>query len=193
MAVVSAMANGTVPMCLLGSLLIYKEKLTALQIAGSLICLLGILTMSLPMVFLDNNSKTEDLQLKERSDNALKMMLIDSTISMLLLSARMNMAKYCTRILSSLTFLKYNLLADFVCALFVILLSVFGVINIPASSYLDKETLQTGFEAGASGVMAELFVVLALNEGPTGPVSAIISINAVLVSIVIWIRTGISL
>ena len=42
-------------------------------------------------------------------------------------------------------------------------------------------------------MIAELFVVLALNEGPTGPVSAIISFNAVLVSIVIWIKTGIAL
>ena len=140
MAVVIAITNGTVPMCLLGSFLIYKEKMTILQVVGSLICLAGILTMSLPLAFMPNN-KTDDFEVNENSSKALKLMLIDSAIAMLMLSARMNMAKYCTRILSSLTFLKYNLLADFICALFVVLLSVFGVINIPFSSYIDKDTL----------------------------------------------------
>ena len=189
MAVVTAMANGTVPMCLLGSLLIYKEKLTKLQIAGSLICLVGILTLSLPTVFM----KKDTSQLSEGSDKALKIMLINSAIAMLGLSARMNMAKYCTRILSSLTFLKYNFIGDFCCACFIIILSYFGVIRVPITSFLEWQTIKTGLEAGASGVIAELFVVLALNEGPTGPVSAIISFNAVLVSIVIWIKTGIAL
>ena len=68
MAVVTAMANGTVPMCLLGSLLIYKEKLTVLQITGSLICLLGILTLSLPTVFIHNSSK-DTSQVSEEGSN----------------------------------------------------------------------------------------------------------------------------
>ena len=140
MAVVVAITNGTVPMCLLGSFLIYKDKMTILQVVGSLICLAGILTMSLPLAFMPS-SKTDDFDVNENSSKALKLMLIDSALAMLMLSARMNMAKYCTRILSSLTFLKYNLLADFICALFVVLLSVFGVINIPFSSYIDKDTL----------------------------------------------------
>ena len=36
-------------------------------------------------------------------------------------------------------------------------------------------------------------MILALNEGPTGPVSAIISFNAVIVSVAIWVITGIAL
>ena len=196
MAVVTAMANGCVPMCLLGSLLIYKEKVTTLQIAGSLICLTGILTMTLPTVFLgkkDTDTTTTSDDVSVSSEKALKTMVINSAIAMLLLSVRMNMAKYCTRILSSLSFLKYNCLADSICALFVVILSAFGVIRVPLSTYLDIETMKIGLSAGASGVIAELFVVLALNEGPTGPVSAIVSFNAVLVSILVWILTGIPL
>ena len=133
MAVVTAMANGTVPMCLLGSLLIYKEALTMLQIVGSIIVLCGILTLSLPTVFM----KKDTAEITEGSDQALKMMLINSAIAMLLLSARMNMAKYCTRILSSLTFLKYNFVGDFTCAIFIIILSYFGVIRVPINSFLE--------------------------------------------------------
>ena len=51
LSVVTTMSNWTVPMCLLGGFHIYKEKLTKFQVAGSLICFAGILTMSLSKVF----------------------------------------------------------------------------------------------------------------------------------------------
>lgn len=61
------------------------------------------------------------------------------------------------------------------------------------SAYSDGVTLATGLPSGAFFVLAEIFVCKALNEGPTGPVSAIISFNAVLVSVLIWAITGIAL
>ena len=192
LSVVTTMSNWVVPMCLLGSFLIYKDNLTRFQIAGSLICFAGILTMSLSKVFSDKR-QIDTLELLESANKALKIMLINSFISMLLLSTRMNMTKYCTRILSCHTFLKYNFLADFICALIVILLSAVSAIQVPMGSYLDIETIRTGLSAGLCGVIAELFVVKALNDGPTGPVSAIISFNSVLGSILICIFTGISL
>lgn len=46
---------------------------------------------------------------------------------------------------------------------------------------------------GAFFLGAEFSVFFALNEGPTGPVSAVISMNVVIVSILTWVITGISL
>ena len=120
-------------------------------------------------------------------------MVIDAFIAMLFLGSRINMAKYCTRILSSLTFLKLNLLMEFVCAAFITTMSALGVIKIPLYLYIDYETLRMGLPAGAFFVLAELFVVLALNEGPTGPCSAVISFNAVIVSVLTWAISGIAL
>ena len=50
MAVVTAIANGTIPLGLAGSYFIYKERLTCLQVLGSLACLAGILTLSLSVL-----------------------------------------------------------------------------------------------------------------------------------------------
>ena len=47
MAIVTALTNGTIPLCLFGSYFIYKEKLTAAQFWGSLICLAGIIILAL--------------------------------------------------------------------------------------------------------------------------------------------------
>lgn len=121
------------------------------------------------------------------------MMIIDAFISMALLGVRINMGKYCTNILSSLSYLKVQLIADFACAAFVMLLSALDIIRVPLSAYSDGVTLATGLPSGAFFVLAEIFVCKALNEGPTGPVSAIISFNAVLVSVLIWAITGIAL
>lgn len=120
-------------------------------------------------------------------------MVIDAIISMFMLGARINMAKYCARILSPLTFLKLNLIADFTCAAIVIVLSAIGMIRVPLYLYIDIETLKIGLTSGTAAILAELFVNLALNEGPTGPVSAVISFNVVIVSVLTWAITGISL
>lgn len=50
MAVVSAIANGTIPLGLAGSYFIYKERLTIWQVIGSLSCLTGILILSLSVL-----------------------------------------------------------------------------------------------------------------------------------------------
>lgn len=46
MAIVTALANGTIPICLLGSYFIYKEKLTPYDLSGSLICMTGIIILA---------------------------------------------------------------------------------------------------------------------------------------------------
>lgn len=46
MAIVTALANGTIPICLLGSYFIYKEKLTTLDLTGSLVCMSGIIILA---------------------------------------------------------------------------------------------------------------------------------------------------
>ena len=84
-------------------------------------------------------------------------------------------------------------MTDFGCAAFVILLSALGMIAVPMSGYTDRVTLATGLPAGAFFFLAEVFVCKALNEGPTGPVTAIVSFSAVLVSVLIWVVTGIAL
>jgi len=198
MAVVTAIANGTIPLGLLGSYLIYKEKLTNWQVIGSLACLAGILILSLSVLGKSEEQTTisagqiveVDIQ---SGDKAMRTMVTDAFLSMLMLGIRINMAKYCARILSPLTFLKLNLISDFACAVFVIVMSAIGAIGVPLYLYQETETLRTGLPAGVAFVLAELFVVLALNEGPTGPVSAVISFNAVLVSVLIWAITGIAL
>ena len=47
MAIVTALANATIPLCLLGSYVIYKEELTCPQVSGSLICMAGITVLAL--------------------------------------------------------------------------------------------------------------------------------------------------
>ena len=46
MAIVTALANGTIPICLLGSYFIYKENLTTLDLTGSLVCMSGIIILA---------------------------------------------------------------------------------------------------------------------------------------------------
>ena len=47
MAIVSGISNGNIPLGLLGSFLLYKETLSKRQVSGSLICMIGTLTLSL--------------------------------------------------------------------------------------------------------------------------------------------------
>ena len=145
MAVVTAIANGTIPLGLLGSKFIYKEKLTILQIAGSMGCMAGILILSLSVLrdqdadvisFIPGTSLNQ-----EGNSKAMRIMIIDAFVSMVFLGARINMAKYCTRIVSSLTYLKLQLCSDFCCAMFILMLSAIQVINVPIELYIDKETL----------------------------------------------------
>ena len=129
MAVVTAIANGTIPLGLLGSYCIYKEKLTVWQVAGSLACLAGILILSLSV--LGQEEEQPVISIAEVQSTAMRSMVIDATVSMVMLGTRINMAKYCTRILSPLTFLKLNLVTDFACAALIIVLSALGFIRIP--------------------------------------------------------------
>ena len=50
-----------------------------------------------------------------------------------------------------------------------------------------------GISAGFFECLAEISVVNALDLGPTGPVSAVIAFNVVLVSILTWLITGVGL
>ena len=120
-------------------------------------------------------------------------MVIDAFISMFMLGARINCAKYCCKIISSLNYYKYNMLMDFVCALFIFVMSVIDIIKVPVALYGETYTLRSGVLAGTSCALAELFVTLALNEGPTGPVSAVISFATPIVSVLMWVVHGIAL
>ena len=121
------------------------------------------------------------------------MMISDSFISMIMLGTRVCMAKYCSRIISAWSFVRLNFYVDFGCAVFIIVLSAVGLIDIPVSDYVDVETLKTGLPAGAFFTCAEIFIVMALNEGPTGPVTAVTSMNALIVSVLTWAVKGIAL
>lgn len=125
MAVVTAIANGTIPLGLLGSKFIYKEKLTILQIVGSMGCMAGILILSLSVLRDQDAGVISFIPGLNQDGNskAMRIMIIDAFVSMVFLGARINMAKYCTRIVSSLTYLKLQLCADFCCAMFILMLS----------------------------------------------------------------------
>ena len=122
MAVVAAMSNGTIPLGIFGSYCIYKEKLTILQVSGSLISLAGILTISLSVLGEKSDSGVEVRRTPEQQI-ALRMMIIDGFMAMVMLGTRINCTKYCTRIISAFGFVKLNFLGDCLCAAFVILLS----------------------------------------------------------------------
>ena len=152
---------------------------------------MGILTLTLSVLV----SNTDELSpaAATASNKALKMMIKDSFLAMLFFGTRINIAKYCSRILSPWSFIKLNFYAEGTCAFFVMTLSAFEVINVPFNLYFDPATLALGLPGGVFFVCAEIFVVLALNEGLTGPVSAIISFSVVFVSILTWGITGIAL
>ena len=196
MAVVTAIANGTIPLGLLGSYFIYKERLALWQILGSLCCLTGILILSLSVLGKKETHVGAVLiaaDVAEKEHTALRNMVIDAFIAMFMLGTKINCAKYCTKIISSLSFFKYNMVMDFLCGVFIIIMSAVSIIEIPLSLYVEAETLRSGFLIGTSCALAEIFVTLALNEGPTGPVTAVISFNAPIVSVLIWVIQGIAL
>ena len=196
MAVVSAICNGTIPIGLAVSFLFYKEKLTSLQVIGSLACLAGILTLSLSVLgekegaSLTANPVQADTVEHGDAQKGMQMMIIDSFASMFMVSARISLAKYCSRILSTLTYLKLYLLMDSLCAFFITFLSAIGVINLPLEYFFDADTIRICFTAGCFSAFAELFLARALRDGPTGPISAVISINSVLVSAAAWLIDG---
>ena len=123
----------------------------------------------------------------------MRMMIKDSIIAMLMLGTRICMAKYCSKIISPWTFIKLNLYIEFLCAAFIMILSLMQVVAIPFSTYWESNTMGTGFSGGAFFVCAEICVVMALNEGPTGPVTAVISFNAIIISVITWVAVGIAL
>lgn len=121
-------------------------------------------------------------------------MVIDGFITMLMFSIRVNATKYCTRILSPLSFVKLNFVGDSLCAIFVILISALSIIDVPLSDYFtNKESLVKGLPVGACTVAIEISCIHALDQGPAGPVTAVISTNIVLISILQWLITGIAL
>ena len=103
------------------------------------------------------------------------------------------MAKYCSRVLSAWTFARLNFYAEFLCAVFVMILSSLGTIEVPFYLFYEPSTLIIALPAGCFCSGAEIFVILALNEGQAGPVSAMISFSVVFVSILTWSITGIAL
>ena len=77
-------------------------------------------------------------------------MIIDAFVSMLMLGTRINAAKYCSCIISALSFAKLNFLGDALCAASVMLLSAIGVINLPLHLYFTNvNTMTMGLSAGA--------------------------------------------
>ena len=126
----------------------------------------------------------------EDGSKAMRMMIVDAFASMIMLSIRISLAKYCTRVLSTMTYLKLYLLMDSLCAVFVTILSALNVIELPLYLYVEPETLMICLPAGAFAALAELFVTLALNEGPTGPITAVISFSSVFVSVASWAIDG---
>ena len=121
-------------------------------------------------------------------------MVKDAFIAMIMLGTRINAAKYCSRIISPLSFVKLNFVGDVFCALFILLLSALEIIPVPLNLYFnDREALIKGVPAGFFSAFAEIFCVSALNRGPTGPVSAIISFSVVIVSLLSWTIYGIAL
>ena len=121
------------------------------------------------------------------------MMVKDAFLAMVMFGTRINMAKYCSRVISAWSFVKLNFYSEACCALFVMILSTFGTIEIPFRLFFDPEVLSTALPSGVIFVLGEVFVVLALNEGPTGPVSAVISFSVVFTSIITWGITQIPL
>ena len=124
------------------------------------------------------------------AQKGLQMMIIDSFASMFMVSMRISLAKYCSRILSTLTYLKLYLLMDSLCAFFITFLSAIGVIDLPLEYFFNADTVRICFTAGLFSAGAELFLARALCDGPTGPISALISFNSVLVSAGAWLIDG---
>lgn len=161
---------------------------------GSLACLVGILTLTLSVLVTGQPQADATLSIDtDASKKALRMMIKDAFLAMFLFGIRINMAKYCSRVLSAWTFARLNFYAEAGCALFVMILSGFGTIEVPFQLFYDPDTLIIALPAGIFCVLAEVFVILALNEGLTGPVSAMISFSVVFVSILTWSITGIAL
>ena len=131
MAIVTAMSSGTIPLCLLGSFLIYKEKLTCFQINGSILCFAGILVLAFSVTLTEKKDVVEMTHV-DNENGKLRIMLINSFLSMILLSTKMNMAKYCSRILSRFTFIKIYFIGEFICAAIIIVLSLASLINVPS-------------------------------------------------------------
>ena len=69
-------------------------------------------------------------------------MVIDAFISMFMLGARINCAKYCCKIVSSLSHYKNNMLMEFLCGFFVLMMSVIDIIRVPVSLYFESTTLR---------------------------------------------------
>lgn len=195
MAVVTAIGNGPVILGLLGSYIIYKERLTLYHTGGSLLCLTGILILALSVgVGKDDNTEAGGVTVEsETKAKAMRILLIDAFSAMLMFGIRIVMGKYLTRILSPLQVIKLGFTADFCCGAFVIILSSFKVIKIPISTYFEPEMLLFAGVCGLLNCGAEMMVFMALNEGLTGPVSAVISFNAAFVSVLTWVIQGIAL
>ena len=194
MAVVSSIGNGPVVIGLIGSYVIYKEKITLWHTSGSMLCLIGILILAFS-IGQDDGKGAQGVEVVENESKAraMRLLLIDSFAAMLMFGVRIVMGKYLTRILSPITVIKLGFIADFSCGAFILILSAIGAISIPFGSFFAPELLGFAAIVGALNCTAELMLFKALNDGLTGPVSAIISFNAAFVSVLTWILQGIAL
>lgn len=120
-------------------------------------------------------------------------MIIEAFISMIFLGIRIVFAKYCARIISALTFNKFNFFAEIFCFLTVVLLSCIKLINFDLNLLIRPNVVLTNIPAGICMVFAEILAAQALSRGITGPAVALISFNGIIVSVLTWAINGLAL
>ena len=74
----------------------------------------------------------------EASKKVLKMMIKDAFLAMVMFGVRINMAKYCSRVISAWSFAKLNFYAEASSAFFVMILSALGTIEVPFRLFFDS-------------------------------------------------------
>ena len=101
-------------------------------------------------------------------------MIFEAILALLLLGTRCVMAKYCAKMISAFSLVRYNFYTIGSCGLIVLLLSLTGIIEAQAQAYSDPYLLKVNLASACFFIFADMFAMLALSKGLTGPASAIL-------------------
>lgn len=170
LGVCSAMLSGTILLGLLGSKIIYKENITPIQIAGSLVLMISISTVAI----------MSDARYAETATSS-GLMIFYALMAMTCLGIRAVTSKYCCNIVGTLTFTMIGFYADFIIGLVYVALWLLGLCSFIEMNWTVEVVLVISGVSVAC-VLADFLFFKSMAEGIVGVAVAIVASNFVVVT-----------
>lgn len=150
---------------LMASMFLFREDITFLQIAGTMINIAGVILISLAS--------------GEAHLSATPIMIIFSFLAATLMGTRIILSRYCTERINPIIYINLNFISDFIFGVVWILISVAGYWD----TEFDLVSELVMFGAAIIACLADIFLFISIATGIAGPVVSIVTANGILVAV----------